>query len=92
MPLPDGGGIPALPDDPLLCSLQAPVTTAANAMKRSGFSQLGTNVGDRRDFIVLTLCVAQTVRGFGASKAWLSSIGINAKTHPFSFCVTIVTI
>ena len=91
MPPPDGGGAPALPDDPPL-SLQAPVTTAANAMIRSGFSQLGTNVGDWRDFIVLTLCIAQTVRGFGASKAWLSSIRINAKTHPFSCCVTIVTI
>jgi len=56
MPPPDGGGAPAPPDDPPL-SLQAPVTTAANAMRRSGFSQLGTNVGDRRDFIVLTLCI-----------------------------------
>jgi len=91
MPPPDGADVPELPDDSPL-SLQAPVTTAANAMRRSGFSQLGTNVGDRRDFIVLTLCIAQTVRGFGASKAWLSSIGINAKTHPVSCYVTIVTI
>ena len=92
MPPPDGGGATlAPPDDPPL-SLQAPVTTAANAMRRTGFSQLGTNVGDRRDFIVLTLCIAQTARGFGASKAWLSSIGTNAKTHPVSCCVTTVTI
>lgn len=91
MPPPDGGGVLA-PLDELPLSLQAPATTAANAMKRSGFSQLGTNVGDRRDFIILTLCVSQTARGFGASKAWLSSIGITARTHPVCCCVTTMTI
>lgn len=68
---PLGGGIPPpedgipppdAPPDELLLVLQAPVTSAANAMNISGLIQLGTNVRERRDVIVLTLCNARTPR------------------------------
>lgn len=68
---PLGGGIPPpedgipppdAPPDELLLVLQAPVTSAANAMNNSGLIQLGTNVCERRDVIVLTLCNARTPR------------------------------
>jgi hypothetical protein len=41
---------------------------AANAMKMTGFNQFGNGVDDRLDFIVLTLCMAQTVKGLEPQK------------------------
>ena len=60
-------GIPAPPLDPP-CDLQAPATIAVNATNMTGFSQLGIGVDDRLDFIVVTLCMAQTVRGLEHQK------------------------
>jgi hypothetical protein len=48
--------------------LHAPVTTAANAIKISGLIQLEIAVDGCVLGIVLTLCVAQTVKGLEHGK------------------------
>jgi hypothetical protein len=92
---PPAGGIPPLgglapPLEPPEV-LQAPATIAVKAIKMTGFSQLGTAVDDRLDFIVLT-SVWHRLQGVGASKAWWSSIGIAATTNLVSRTLFTMTI
>ena len=75
---PEGGEPPLGLDEPplglleppleLLVSLQALAKSTVNAIKMTGLIQLEIDVVDRRDVIVVTLCMAQTVRGLEHQK------------------------
>jgi hypothetical protein len=68
---PEGGEPPLEPLDPLLelaDSLQALAKSIVNPIKITGLIQLEIDVDDRRDVIVVTLCMAQTVRGLEHQK------------------------
>jgi hypothetical protein len=70
IPPPDGIPPPGILTPPLAPpeSLQAAAKIAVKATNKTGFNQLGMSVDARRDVIVLTLCIAQTIRGLEHEK------------------------